>query len=287
MTAATARSIGPVRPTPTTDPPPQCRICWLRFARLPTLDLALLPPHPTPHRAGSLNDRTRETARAKHDSRLAAAPADRPIDWLLSPFPAFSRAEASGGIRATIAGVLLAVTIPSRVRMDGATFVSFTRRAIDEFEKRAGNERDIVASPDCQSVVHALEGACEKVETPLIRREHALHPWVSFFIMPVFALANAGVPINAGCLPALTSAVGLGTARGLIVGKQVGVTLAAWPALRSGIGQLPHGTTWSQLYAASWIAGVGFTMSLFIANLAFPADASATSAGGSDLLYQA
>lgn len=106
-------------------------------------------------------------------------------------------------------------------------------------------------------------------ERPLERLEHALHPWVAYLILPVFALANAGVSL-AGITPAsLAEPVPLGIALGLFLGKQVGVVGAAWLATRMGT-PLPEGTTWLQFYGVSVLTGIGFTMSLFIGTLAFP-----------------
>jgi len=173
------------------------------------------------------------------------------------------------GVHATVAGVVLAFTIPSRCRIQGAAFVSRARSALEVFERSGGNETEVSTEPARQSAVHALERACEQVETPLGRMEHALHPWVTYLIMPVFALANAGVTLGQGAAGALTSSVGLGVMFGLIIGKQVGVTTVTWLAVTGRVGPLPAETTWRQLYGASWLAGIGFTMSLFISNLAF------------------
>jgi NhaA family Na+:H+ antiporter len=173
------------------------------------------------------------------------------------------------GVHATIAGVLLAFTIPSRFRIRGAEFIAFGRRMLDEFEQRGGNEDDIMSNPDRQARVLAMEIACEHVQTPLQRLEHKLHPLVSFFIMPVFALANAGVPLGEGIGVALRSPVSWGIVLGLVVGKQVGVFACTWIAVRSGLGRLPAQTNWRQIHAAGCLAGIGFTMSLFIASLGF------------------
>jgi NhaA family Na+:H+ antiporter len=173
------------------------------------------------------------------------------------------------GIHATIAGVVLALTIPARVRIRSAEFVTFARRAIDGFQERADATDNLLTNPVGQSAVQALEEACEDVQTPLVRLEHALHPWVAYVIMPVFALANAGVALGGDLLAALVSAPALGVILGLVVGKQVGVTLFAYLAIRSRVGALPAGSTWRQVYGAGWLAGIGFTMSLFIAGLAF------------------
>src|SRR5918995_6898673 len=102
--------------------------------------------------------------------------------------------------------------------------------------------------------------------------EHALHPWVVFLIMPLFALANAGVPLGGDLSETLTSTVALGIVAGLVVGKQLGVTLLAWLAVRTGVSELPEGVSWRHVYGAGWLAGIGFTMSLFIADLAFSED---------------
>jgi NhaA family Na+:H+ antiporter len=175
------------------------------------------------------------------------------------------------GIHATLAGVLLAFTIPSRFRIRGADFLAFSRKALDDFEQAGGNENDLMTNGARQSQLHGLEQACEHVDTPLLRLEHALTPWVAFAIMPVFALANAGVEISNQFGSALGSRVSLGIILGLVLGKQIGITLFTWLAVRLGFGALPEGTTWKQIYAVSWLAGIGFTMSLFIANLGFGA----------------
>lgn len=173
------------------------------------------------------------------------------------------------GVHATVAGVVLAFTVPASYRIKGDEFVSFARRALDVFTSGGRDVDDPATDPQRQSAVHALEVACEHVESPLLRLEHTLLPWVSYVIMPVFALANAGVALGGGAAQALSSSVGLGVMLGLVLGKQVGVTLATLIAVRANIGQLPTGSTLGQVYGAGWLAGIGFTMSLFIANLAF------------------
>ena len=105
--------------------------------------------------------------------------------------------------------------------------------------------------------------------TPLTVLEHALHPWVTFFIMPVFALANAGVPLTGVSLGVLAEPLPLGIMLGLFVGKQAGVMLTAWLAVRTGVCAMPAGATWRQFYGVALLTGIGFTMSLFIGNLAF------------------
>lgn len=106
-------------------------------------------------------------------------------------------------------------------------------------------------------------------EQPLARMEHALHSWVAFVVVPIFAFANAGVSFEGVTASALLSPLPLGIAMGLIIGKQVGIFGFAWIAVKSGLASLPTRTNWMHIYALSCIAGVGFTMSLFIGNLAF------------------
>ncbi len=170
------------------------------------------------------------------------------------------------GVHATVAGVLLAMTIPARTRLEPGEFLAQSRDVLDHFERAdaAGGEEE----DERQAALHTLEVACERVQTPLLRMEHALHPWVSFFIMPVFALANAGVALSGGGA-GLVSPVPLGIILGLMVGKPLGVTLFAWLAVKSGVADKPDGVSWRHLHGAGWLGGIGFTMALFIAGLAF------------------
>jgi NhaA family Na+:H+ antiporter len=101
--------------------------------------------------------------------------------------------------------------------------------------------------------------------------ERSLNPWVAYLIVPVFALANAGVDLSGDLAKALTGSISLGIVAGLVVGKPLGITLFSWIAVKTGIADMPFGVTWRQLFAASWLAGIGFTMSLFIASSAFEA----------------
>ncbi|AWK87630.1 Na+/H+ antiporter NhaA [Azospirillum thermophilum] len=113
------------------------------------------------------------------------------------------------------------------------------------------------------------EGREDEEKAPLNRLEHALHPWVAFFIMPVFALANAGVPLD-GITPAsLAEPIPIGILLGLFVGKQAGVGFAVWLTVRLGLAPLPAGASWVQFYGVAVLTGIGFTMSLFIGTLAF------------------
>jgi NhaA family Na+:H+ antiporter len=173
------------------------------------------------------------------------------------------------GVHATIAGVLMAITIPARSFIDTGEFLKRSRGLLDRFEQ-AGEQGDaVLCNEERQGALHALNSANEDVEPPLQELEHALHPWVVFAIMPLFALANAGVVLGENFTATLLNPVSLGIVAGLLLGKQLGITLFAWLAVKSGISELPGGVSWLHIYGAGWLAGIGFTMSLFISDLAF------------------
>lgn len=173
------------------------------------------------------------------------------------------------GVHATVAGVLLAMTIPARTRIDADEFLARSRALLDEFERASGSSESTLTRIERRAAIQNLETACHQAETPMQRLEHALHPWAAFAIMPLFALANAGVSLGGDLSEAVTHPVVLGIIAGLVVGKPLGVTLFTWLAVRIGVAELPAGVTWRQIHGAGWLAGIGFTMSLFIANLAF------------------
>src|ERR687898_67268 len=173
------------------------------------------------------------------------------------------------GVHATIAGGLLALTIPATSFINPGAFLERSRYVLDRFEKAGEKGENVLSNEEQQAALHALNHAAYKLEPPLHELEHALHPWVAFAIMPIFAVANAGLPLSRGISEALTSPVAFGIVVGLVVGKQLGITLFAWLAVRSGISELPGDINWRHVYGAGWLAGIGFTMSLFITDLAF------------------
>lgn len=171
------------------------------------------------------------------------------------------------GVHATVAGVLLAITIPSRTRdhAGGETESEWRVNELDGARHRAkapnGAER--------QTMPSAFEAGGTYAQSPMQFLEHLLHPWVAFLVIPLFALANAGILLREGPADALGSSVTLGVVAGLVIGKQIGITLFTWLMIRSGVTRLPEGVTLRHIYGASCLAGVGFTMSIFIADLAF------------------
>jgi Na+:H+ antiporter, NhaA family len=172
------------------------------------------------------------------------------------------------GVHATVAGVLVALTVPARVRLDRSTFITAAHGHIHAFADAESSAKQGFASPGQLDAIHALEHTSERAGTPLDRLEHALHPWVSFGIMPLFALANAGVRVLEGSAldqPLIVAGIALG----LVVGKPLGIAGASWLAIRAGVAARPADVTWPQLVGVACLGGIGFTMALFIAALAF------------------
>lgn len=173
------------------------------------------------------------------------------------------------GIHATIAGVLLALTVPARPQVDSKSFIEKLTSLLDRFKKEHKISRINVLTQEQQSIVQTIELSCEEAETPLLIFEHKFHPWVTFAIMPIFALANAGVVLSGNLSSIISTPSALGILCGLILGKQIGITLFAWISVKVGLAELPSNVTWKHIYGIGVLGGIGFTMSLFIANLAF------------------
>jgi NhaA family Na+:H+ antiporter len=174
------------------------------------------------------------------------------------------------GVHATVAGVLLAMTIPANAQTTEDQFARHIQKLIQKFLSRERADHPLERTEDQQAILREIELSCRRVQAPLQRIEHGLHPWTTYVIMPIFAFANAGVEIPLQAIGnALSQPVVVGTIAGLFLGKQAGITLFAWLAVRSGWADLPNEVTWKQLYGISVLAGIGFTMSLFIASLAF------------------
>ena len=169
------------------------------------------------------------------------------------------------GVHATIAGVLLAFAIPTRTRINAAEFSAKARGLLDYFDRTETGDLLVLTSKGQQEAIIGLERASEGVTAPLLRLEHALHGLSAFVVMPLFALSNAGVWLSGAAGGRVAFAVMLG----LAVGKPLGITLAALAAVRLRFASLPDGVNWTALHGCAWLGGIGFTMSLFIATLAF------------------
>ena len=167
------------------------------------------------------------------------------------------------GVHATIAGVILGVMVPARSRLPS----SHATRTVPLIERLAQNDEDDAHHQ--LERIHRLRRAVKEMVSPVEYLIHSLHPWVSFLIMPVFALANAGVAVQ---VSHVSSSIAVAVMLGLLVGKTVGIVLASWLAVKSGLACLPNGVGVKHLVAGGLLGGIGFTMSLFIASLALDAD---------------
>jgi len=181
------------------------------------------------------------------------------------------------GVHATVAGVLAAMTIPAQTRVNTKYFLERAQYYLDKFQHAQRPGTGVLTNRRQRAAVQKLESLSKAAQSPMQMLEHGLHPWVAFLIIPIFALSNAGVALSIST-ETLTSPVVWGVLVGLVVGKQIGVTLFAWLAIRLGLADMPEGLNWRHIYGAAWLAGIGFTMSLFIGGLAY---------GEGDLLSQA
>ncbi|HET6266514.1 MAG TPA: Na+/H+ antiporter NhaA [Acidobacteriota bacterium] len=177
-------------------------------------------------------------------------------------------AVLNSGIHATIAGVLTALTIPVWRRIDTKKFLIESRSVLERLEQAEAQSEPSEIKEAQQTALLTLEEASEKLQSPLLHLEHALHPWVAFVIMPIFALANAGVTVENG-MESLKHPVSLGIIFGLMLGKPIGILTFTFIAALIGIATIPESVSRKQLVGVGILAGIGFTMSLFISNLAF------------------
>jgi NhaA family Na+:H+ antiporter len=164
------------------------------------------------------------------------------------------------GVHATIAGVILGLITPAESWVSRGLLGAIIHKAGHVFSGEAAE-----SSPAHYGTLRHVEAASREAISPLERLENSLHPWVGFVIMPLFALANAGVPIQ---LSELTAPVSLAVMAGLVIGKPLGIVLFSWLAVRTGLAALPDRIGWGVMLAAGCLAGIGFTMALFIAGLA-------------------
>jgi NhaA family Na+:H+ antiporter len=171
-----------------------------------------------------------------------------------------------GGIHATISGVIAGLAIPARARR-------LPRTVLEDLSVYTAG---LLRTPEDEELDNAtvlnIEERIEDVESPLGRFVHALHPWVAFVIMPVFALANSGVDLRALEPSQLTSNLAVGIAVALFIGKLVGIFSCTWLAVRTGLSPMPGNASLVKLVGVSTVAGIGFTVALFIAGLAYPAN---------------
>lgn len=172
------------------------------------------------------------------------------------------------GIHPTIGGVLLALTIPVRQRISSENFVETCQFELGLFGEAERKRESILLSSEQQDALQKIDEAYRQVQNPLLRLERALHPISAFVIMPLFALANAGVVVNGSSL-SFWRAIPLGIILGLLVGKPLGIIGLSFLVSKTGWITKPASVSWRQLVGAGLIGGVGFTMSIFISQLAF------------------
>ncbi len=172
------------------------------------------------------------------------------------------------GIHSTISGVILAFVIPARPRLDVGRYINQIRKVINEFPTSGSD--DIVLTNDQISTLKQVERASDFVISPLQSMEDNLHGMVNFVILPLFAFANAGVVFSGG--GDVIGDVSIAVAMGLLLGKFIGVYLFTWLTIKSGLAPMPPGMNWKSVAGVSLLGGIGFTVSLFIANLSFAHD---------------
>ncbi len=195
----------------------------------------------------------------------------RPLMYMILGVPLWFFIYESG-IHATVAGVILALTIPARSKVDTDTFLSEANGVLNEFDCAGACGFSVYVNEDHQYAIQRMERMCNEVLPPLYKIEHSLHPWLAFAILPLFGLLNAGFAINIDTITAMfKEPVGLGVILGLFVGKPLGIYVSAILAIRAGIVDAPSQVSSAELFGGSILCGIGFTMSLFIGGLAFDA----------------
>ncbi len=173
------------------------------------------------------------------------------------------------GVHATIAGVIAAFTIPSRPKVTPTSFTHSTRNLLDEYDNYPV-ATDHTMHEKQKAILLNIKDTIDSVGSPSARLEHDLHLPVSLLIIPLFALANAGISIDFSSIgETIVSSISLGIIAGLILGKVLGIAGVAWVAIKLGIAKLPQGSTMSQIFGVAFLGGIGFTMSIFVADLAF------------------
>ena len=175
------------------------------------------------------------------------------------------------GLHATIAGVLLAIVIPISAKHNPIKFLQRSKRVLNEIKvaQSRSTKNKIIADDHQKELVHNIQYEINRAISPLQQYEYSLHPWVMYIIMPLFALVNAGVKIDTAAIAGLFSSISIGVFLGLFLGKPIGIALFSWLSIKCRIAELPRGSKWGQLIGVGFMAGIGFTMSIFIANLAF------------------
>ncbi len=172
------------------------------------------------------------------------------------------------GVHATLAGVLIAAAIPARAKIDESLFIKRLDTLLNRF-RNAERTNSTFVTEEQQDILEQIQTVRGQAMTPLQKMEHALNPVVAFLILPLFALSNAGLEFNAEIMSSLLGSVSLGIGLGLILGKTIGIFGFSALLIKLKIAELPPNVNWVQMIGIGLMAGIGFTMSIFISELAF------------------
>ena len=183
------------------------------------------------------------------------------------------------GVHATIAGVIAAMSIPSKPKCTPVDFTMHTKNLLDEYDNYPV-ATDHTMHEKQKAILLNIQDRIDSVNSPSARLEHALHLPVSLLIIPIFALANAGISIDFSSIgETIIQNVSLGIIAGLVFGKVLGIAGVSFLAIKLGLAKLPNGSSMSQIFGVAFLGGIGFTMSIFVADLAF--------IGNEELIFQA
>ncbi len=175
----------------------------------------------------------------------------------------------NSGIHATISGVILAMAIPAKSTLNEVQFLSNLDRLTTRLKATTNSETSVLTNPEEQAIIHGISVMTNKVNPSLHQFQETLQPWSNWFIMPLFAFANAGVIFDASLFNLPLKPIIPGIFLGLILGKPIGIFLLSWIAVKMKIAVLPQNTKWVQILSMGIVAGIGFTMAIFVENLAF------------------
>lgn len=195
----------------------------------------------------------------------------RTVFYALVGFLGVWMAFVYSGVHATIAGVLIALTIPARTKISEDKYMDELCKLTDAFEKEQPGRSTLLTKKQAH-LLSEIENLNDKAHTPLQKLEHAMHPVTIYFILPLFALSNAGVHIEGNILDMILHPISLGIVAGLVLGKFLGISLFSKLMVKLKLASLPEGVSWRHIYGVAFLAGIGFTMSMFISELAFDVD---------------
>jgi len=179
-------------------------------------------------------------------------------------------AMLKSGVHATLAGIFLAFSIPMRPKYDPNRFLLYANTMVMQIKEAYNKEKNIIKNEEMRSRLSALSEGVHLVQAPAQVMEHKMHLPSAYLIIPIFSLANAGIPIDWASLgSSIMHPVSFGIVIGLVAGKLIGVAGFTWVAVRLGLSQLPEGLNFKHIVGAGLMAGIGFTMSIFVAELGF------------------